>query len=202
MTLNAPINAASRPSSARHHSHSVSLGSVNPTHRVTRRKSINASAINNQSAVQAALNDLSRGGSTSVFDSNIQANRRSILEFSSPEGNQARSSGFLQPDNGIAKDSAVADGFAPAASPPVNNGKPRSRRASEGAYLSKGEGKRSSAELRCETCGKGYKHSSCLTKHLLVPTHPAHASSAPLVAPTLSHEYAIRWIARLCYSFD
>ncbi|KAL8937818.1 MAG: hypothetical protein Q9216_004230 [Gyalolechia sp. 2 TL-2023] len=44
--------------------------------------------------------------------------------------------------------------------------KARARRASEGAYLSKNEGKRASGELRCEKCGKGYKHSSCLTKHL------------------------------------
>lgn len=49
--------------------------------------------------------------------------------------------------------------------------KSRARRASEGAHLSKSEGKRSSGELRCEKCGKGYKHSSCLTKHLLV--HPS-----------------------------
>ncbi|KAL8667250.1 MAG: hypothetical protein Q9202_000823 [Teloschistes flavicans] len=44
--------------------------------------------------------------------------------------------------------------------------KARARRASEGAHLSKSEGKRASGELRCEKCGKGYKHSSCLTKHL------------------------------------
>ncbi|KAL9603267.1 MAG: hypothetical protein Q9219_001288 [cf. Caloplaca sp. 3 TL-2023] len=44
--------------------------------------------------------------------------------------------------------------------------KDRGRRASEGAHLSKSEGKRVSGELRCEKCGKGYKHSSCLTKHL------------------------------------
>lgn len=50
--------------------------------------------------------------------------------------------------------------------------KSRARRASEGAHLSKSDGKRSSGgELRCEKCGKGYKHSSCLTKHLLV--HPS-----------------------------
>lgn len=42
----------------------------------------------------------------------------------------------------------------------------RNRRASEGSYLVRGEGKRVSNELRCDQCGKGYKHSSCLTKHM------------------------------------
>lgn len=46
--------------------------------------------------------------------------------------------------------------------------KTRNRRASEGTYLTKGESKKSAADLRCDTCGKGYKHSSCLTKHLYV----------------------------------
>ena len=31
---------------------------------------------------------------------------------------------------------------------------------------------RSGSELRCDKCGKGYKHSSCLTKHLFVPPSP------------------------------
>jgi hypothetical protein len=43
--------------------------------------------------------------------------------------------------------------------------KARNRRASEGSFL-KSESKRAASELRCDTCGKGYKHSSCLTKHL------------------------------------
>lgn len=43
--------------------------------------------------------------------------------------------------------------------------KNRNRRASEGSHLIKGDGKKS-GELRCDTCGKGYKHSSCLTKHM------------------------------------
>lgn len=46
------------------------------------------------------------------------------------------------------------------------NPKGRNRRASEGSYLAKTEGKRLASELRCDTCGKGYKHSSCLTKHM------------------------------------
>jgi hypothetical protein len=49
--------------------------------------------------------------------------------------------------------------------------KARTRRASEGQQLVKGESKKGNPnDLRCEKCGKGYKHSSCLTKHLFVPT--------------------------------
>jgi hypothetical protein len=66
--------------------------------------------------------------------------------------------------------SAVADGPPLASLPEDEKGsnKARVRRASEGSHLRK-EGKRVGAgELRCDKCGKGYKHSSCLTKHLLV----------------------------------
>ncbi len=46
----------------------------------------------------------------------------------------------------------------------------RIRRASEGQHLVKDGKKSNSSDLKCDKCGKGYKHSSCLTKHLFVPT--------------------------------
>ncbi|RPA82132.1 hypothetical protein BJ508DRAFT_101378 [Ascobolus immersus RN42] len=43
----------------------------------------------------------------------------------------------------------------------------RNRRASEGAHMAlEGGGKSTAGELKCDKCGKGYKHGSCLTKHL------------------------------------
>lgn len=53
----------------------------------------------------------------------------------------------------------------------------RARRASEGAHtLSESSGEtvrsKSGVELKCDKCGKGYKHSSCLTKHLFVSPPP------------------------------
>lgn len=42
----------------------------------------------------------------------------------------------------------------------------RMRRASEGQHLMKDGKKSNGSELKCGTCGKGYKHSSCLSKHL------------------------------------
>lgn len=56
--------------------------------------------------------------------------------------------------------------------------KGRARRASDGSRLSssKAEGKRPvNGELKCTKCGKGYKHSSCLQKHLLVTVPPEAA---------------------------
>ena len=47
--------------------------------------------------------------------------------------------------------------------------KSRNRRASDGQPVPKEGRKINRPELRCEKCGKGYKHSSCLTKHLFVP---------------------------------
>lgn len=43
--------------------------------------------------------------------------------------------------------------------------KSRTRRASEGQHLMKESKKGSGGDLKCEQCGKGYKHSSCLSKH-------------------------------------
>ncbi len=46
----------------------------------------------------------------------------------------------------------------------------RMRRASEGQHLTKDGKKSNASDLKCDKCGKGYKHSSCLSKHLFVPT--------------------------------
>ena len=46
----------------------------------------------------------------------------------------------------------------------------RMRRASEGQHLMKESKKGQPSDLKCEHCGKGYKHSSCLSKHKCVGT--------------------------------
>lgn len=178
-------NLPIRHHALRHHSHSVSLGSVNPSHRVTRRKSMTSTAANNVAAIAAAIN----GAEETLARTPLETNRRSFtLKPGAVRGSDAVSLGKIASsiadphsiesvrghDRGptgeikyAMEGSAVVDGPAT-----LNNegsiSKARARRASEGAYLSRSEGKRSSAELRCEKCGKGYKHSSCLTKHLLV----------------------------------
>jgi hypothetical protein len=69
------------------------------------------------------------------------------------------------------QDSAIDDDSNEMSAEEGENGfqQDRVRRASDGQPLTK-EGKKSNrVELRCNKCGKAYKHSSCLTKHLLVP---------------------------------
>ena len=140
---------------------------------------MNASAVNNVTAIAAALKDADEKGSASSkrASSNLKtaAGNRG-LEFSrdGTSSNNRYSLAGLTGNNEKANEEAMDDEESVAdddflRSENANTGsKARARRASEGSYLTKGESKRSSGELRCEKCGKGYKHSSCLTKHLSV----------------------------------
>ncbi|KAI9872776.1 MAG: hypothetical protein M1830_001206, partial [Pleopsidium flavum] len=186
-----------RPSSSRHHSHSVSLGAINPSHRVTRRKSMTSTAANNVAAMAAALNEAGEGS----FGTNMPSTRRGMTSGrgngvksteSTSGGGASGSSGYPSPSsNGPshvkassttsnARDSrrggsAIADDLPPSNGlDNVANNKGRGRRASEGAHLVKGEGKSASGgELRCEQCGKGWEHTPewSYTSKLLISKH-------------------------------
>ncbi|KAL8824415.1 MAG: hypothetical protein Q9191_005074 [Dirinaria sp. TL-2023a] len=156
---------------------------MNASHRVTRRKSMTSTISNNTAVFKAAIN----GGGSNLSGCLGQKNRRSMPvkpsgsnramdPMSVDNGDQAeenntalmnigKSASSTQACGNEIGGSAVSDG----AQPSEHGGpgcKSRIRRASEGAHMTKGESKRASGELRCEKCGKGYKHSSCLTKHL------------------------------------
>jgi len=160
------------PTSSRQHSHSISLAATNPSHRVNRRKSVNAGASSTaQAAIAAALREQ---GDASAMP--LQTHRRSMSSKKTTESHSMSSrpsmhSYFNGPsssatgqDNDALEDNPLDEDLAPSSK--SLSTKNRNRRASEGSYLAKGEGKKSSSDLRCDTCGKGYKHSSCLTKHL------------------------------------
>lgn len=60
---------------------------------------------------------------------------------------------------------AVVDGPALSSFQGVDKMKQKTRRASDGTRLTKKE-KAATGDLKCEHCGKSYKHGSCLNKHL------------------------------------
>lgn len=180
-----PISQGSLPprqNTSRPHSHSVSLSAMNASHRISRRKSMTSNTATN-AATAAMAAALREGGDRSSATSS--SHRRSVssrkgLEPSSMGNGHAFGSYSSRPYAGSneqhrqdrnpttdqREDSAVVEGGNDEKGVSTKN---RNRRASEGSHLTKGEGKRHGNELKCDTCGKGYKHSSCLTKHLYVP---------------------------------
>jgi hypothetical protein len=182
MPTSRPTSSGSFPhknSSSRQHSHSVSLGAMNPTHRISRRKSVNSAAVSSTAQAVAAV--LREQGEQPV---NTASHRRSLGSRKGPEstsmGNpSSMGTYFSRPVEGTGQvHSRCRKASAGAIDDDATEGgltaeksigtKGRNRRASEGSYLAKGEGRRLPSELRCDTCGKGYKHSSCLTKHMWV----------------------------------
>ena len=178
-----PMSVPSRHTGSRNHAHSISLGSLHQTHRVTRRKSMTSNALSSVTAAlqgmdgasleamvspdERALTAKAAGGiRRAESSSTVKAEATGSKPYSSM--NYRGPPGAGREDLDMDGESAIIDG-QPLAETPGNTTKVRNRRASDGAYLSKTDAKRASGDLRCEKCGKGYKHSSCLTKHLLVP---------------------------------
>ncbi|KAG2026844.1 hypothetical protein GB937_001634 [Aspergillus fischeri] len=178
----------SRPlpqSTPRHHAHSISLGAVNHNHRVTRRKSVTtAAAANAAAAVAASMKDTNGEPIGVPMPSHRRGSTRRGLESTSvgalsgfghylsrsmnspsQEPAVARKPSPNHSNNGASSVAAAGGEESSSDNKPVNT-KSRNRRASEGSHLVKGEGKRALAELRCDRCGKGYKHGSCLSKHM------------------------------------
>ncbi|RDA92856.1 hypothetical protein CP533_2876 [Ophiocordyceps camponoti-saundersi (nom. inval.)] len=122
---------------------------INTSHRVTRRKSVTNPGPT-VAALTAALPIAARRITAS------KATRAGSLPSPPPS---------LPSQN--AKESAIDDDPIDLSGDddPAKAQNPRIRRASDGQAK---DGKKSSnrIEVRCEKCGKGYKHSSCLTKHL------------------------------------
>lgn len=181
----APTGAPVRQPAARNHSHSISLGAVNANHRVTRRKSMTTTAaVQAAAAVAASLKDKDQGEAAAAMPV-LASHRRALSGRKGPEStSMGTASGFssylsrsmhaASPESASGRkhspasidENTAVDGTGPVGKPVSM--KDRNRRASEGSHLMRGDGKRVPSELRCEQCGKGYKHSSCLTKHMCV----------------------------------
>ncbi|KAF9886068.1 hypothetical protein FE257_012003 [Aspergillus nanangensis] len=181
----------SRPlqSNPRHHSHSISLGAVNPNHRVTRRKSVTTAAAANAAAAAVAASMKDAGGdSTGLPVSSHRRGSRKGLESSSVGAPSVFSSFLSRSMNSPSQEPPVPRKTSPshsqdgsATGPTDENDssdktlttKNRNRRASEGSQLIKTEGKRPVPDLRCERCGKGWEHDPAwaITSKLLISKH-------------------------------
>ncbi|CAG7944227.1 unnamed protein product [Penicillium salamii] len=155
--MSRPLNPNQR------HAHSISLGASNSNHRVTRRKSVTTTAAHAAAAVAASMEG---GESTSLP---MGAHRRSLggrkgLESASVGSASGFSSYLSRSINSPSQESPARKG-SPGSDHSDGKLKNRNRRASEGAQL-KADGKRAAAAIRCDRCGKGYKHGSCLSKHM------------------------------------
>jgi hypothetical protein len=149
-----------RSSYSRSHSHTFSAGSTVPTHRINRRKSSTFSPAANVAAIEQAM-----------ATGSMPVNRRSSMSKAAlgvlNDGGHPPMPSSLPhhvslPEN---SSSAVVDGPALSSFQSVDKTKNRARRASDGTRLTKKE-KAAAGELKCEHCGKAYKHGSCLNKHL------------------------------------
>ncbi|CAP68974.1 uncharacterized protein PODANS_7_9320 [Podospora anserina S mat+] len=165
----------SRQSHSRNHSHSIIGATLNGTHRVTRRKSMTNTGAN-VAAVAAAFTEPGDGPmplQISARRNTLSKNglSRSVVAGSLPSPPASLPSRRFLAGTGMSnlQENAIDDELNDASGDDADSAfqKARVRRASDGQPLVKEGGRKSNRpELRCEKCGKGYKHSSCLTKHL------------------------------------
>lgn len=165
----------SRQSHSRTNSHSHLSGSLNPTHRVSRRKSV-TNPVPNVAALTAVVVQGEPPVAMPILHAYPAAAANPTYTPSLGPGSDfgclpsPPASLPFQKSMPDVKDSAIDDDIHDGSGEEGSDKllDVRFRRASEGQQLVK-EKKSSRVEVRCQKCGKGYKHSSCLTKHLSVP---------------------------------
>jgi hypothetical protein len=172
----------SRQSHSRNTSHSVIGAALNGSHRVTRRKSMTNTGAN-VAAMAAALRHeagdrptplpIAVGSRRNTVSRNSMSRSGIAGSLPSPPGSLPMNKFVSMNMATNTQDSAIDDELNDM-SGDEGGDKTRVRRASDGQPLLKEGRKSNRPELRCEQCGKGYKHSSCLTKHLFVPTLLSH----------------------------
>jgi hypothetical protein len=160
------LSVSSTPSSlptrqSYNRTHSTPLG----TARIGRRKS-SSFAPGNAAAIEAAVENGVADGSVSI---NNRRNSKAALNMLSESEQTPMPSSLPHqastPNRGGGlAGNALTDGPPLSSFPAVDKSKAK-RRASDGTALTKKE-KAATGELKCEHCGKAYKHGSCLNKHL------------------------------------
>jgi hypothetical protein len=169
-----------RQAHSRNNSYSIIGSTLNGTHRVTRRKSMTNTGAN-VAAVAAALQEsgdmpmplpIAVNTRRNTVSKNGLSRSAVVGSLPSPPASLPTRKFVTPAGAGGVQDSAIDDELNDMSGDDAESAfqKARVRRASDGQPLVKEGGRKSNRpELRCEKCGKGYKHSSCLTKHLFVP---------------------------------
>ncbi|PNY28680.1 Uncharacterized protein TCAP_01388 [Tolypocladium capitatum] len=177
-----------RQSHSRTNSHSLLTGSLNANHRVTRRKSVTNSGPN----IPAITAAVAHGEQPTAMPIAGGGRRNTI--------SKARVGSLPSPPASLPYHKTIPDIKDSAIDDDVNERsgdeegklqKARIRRASDGQPLVNESKKSNRVEVRCEKCGKGYKHSSCLTKHLSVPLPPSRAQPAACLLADEGHVPAL-----------
>lgn len=157
---------------ARNNSHSLLSSSINANHRVTRRKSV-TTPVPNVAALTAAVNNGDQIGAIPIVNSSRrQTVSKAALARTSVAGSLPSFPASLPTHRTVPElkyeshESAIDDSNDASADEAAKMQTARSRRASDGQPLLKDGKKSNRIEVRCNKCGKSYKHGSCLTKHL------------------------------------
>ncbi|PSS03806.1 hypothetical protein BD289DRAFT_97819 [Coniella lustricola] len=169
-----PGTGIARQPHSRTNSHTTLSGSLSAANRIggVRRKSISNNAAN-IAAVAAAAGMTDPIDKSATYPIDI-GNRRSSKSGSSRPDVSVWGPGASLPGNKFMNaaetmepsESAVDDQESASPDEGDDAQKARARRASDGQSLAKEGRKFNRPEIHCQHCGKGYKHSSCLTKHL------------------------------------
>ncbi|EME87930.1 uncharacterized protein MYCFIDRAFT_85891 [Pseudocercospora fijiensis CIRAD86] len=166
--LSVGSNASSLParnSYTRTHSHSASLASVSTANRINRRKSSTFSPATRPSINGAVIENAVAEGSAVQRRSSTSKAALASLNDGLPSMPSSLPQHASVPENVALSSSAVVDGPSLSSFHGIEKSKSKMRRASDGTRLTKKE-KAAAGELKCEHCGKAYKHGSCLNKHL------------------------------------
>ncbi|KAG5952068.1 hypothetical protein E4U53_001707 [Claviceps sorghi] len=161
-----------RQSHARNNSHSLLSSSLNAHHRITRRKSV-TTPVPNVAALTAAVSNGDQTGAIPIVNSSRRqpvsktALARTSLAASLPSPPASLPTHRTVPElKHEHQESAIDDGNDASADEAAKSRMSRSRRASDDQSLLKDGKKSNRIEVRCNECGKSYKHGSCLIKHL------------------------------------
>lgn len=139
--------------------HSTSLGAG----RISRRKS-SSFAPGNAAAIEAAVENGVADGSVSINRRNSKPTLNMLSESEQTPIPSSLPQQASMPNRTGSHAGVLSDGPSLSSFPVVDKSKAK-RRASDGTALTKKE-KAATGELKCEHCGKAYKHGSCLNKHL------------------------------------